>query len=624
MRPGDAIPPHPAALAERPFTALLPASATLSVPSDAAAAVVHAADQILAGHWSVLGVVRSDSADPDWFFDPLTGRRAPDRRLAFRIHHRDESETGNIKQVWELSRHHHLTVLAVAWWLTEQDRYADAVAAQLRSWWTANPFLSGVHWTSGIEAGVRLISWVWIRRLLATWPKVGDLFEHNQDAVTQIGWHQEFLAAFSSRGSSANNHVIAEASGAVAAACAFPWYRRSADWRTAAITLLETELAANTFGDGLNRELATDYHRFVLELGLLAAAEADAAGHSLSGHTWAHLTKMVDAAAAIVDVSGRAPRQGDGDEGRGLVLDDPERDPWGGTLGTGAAVLGAADWWPPVSGGVQAPVVAAIARPRRPPRPAQRPRRFAEAGMALLRSRAVDGPEIWCWCDGGPHGFLSIAAHGHADALAVEVRHDGVDILADPGTYCYHGEPEWRQWFRSTAAHNTVEIAGVDQSESGGPFMWNTHAQTVTLGCHLGDEPLQTWSAEHDGYQRLDPPVGHRREVRLDSPGRQLRITDQVDAGRPFELALRWHLGPEVQVVLDGSSAVLSWPSSGVRRKGRLALPNGLTWSCQRGATDPIQGWYSPQFGQRVPAATLVGRGSIDARATLVTELELP
>jgi hypothetical protein len=248
------------------------------VPSDAAAAVIAAAQRVLAGEWQVLGVPRTDSADPDWFFDPVTGRRAPDRRLAFRVHHRDEAETGNIKQVWEMSRHHHLTVLATAWWLTQNERYAEAAAAQLRSWWSANPFLSGVHWTSGIEAGIRLISWVWTRRLLDDWPKVGDLFEHNEDAIRQIGWHQEFLAAFPSRGSSANNHVIAEAAGQLAAACAFPWYARSPHWRKGAAALLERQLAANTFEDGLNREQATDYHRFVLELGLLAAVEADASG----------------------------------------------------------------------------------------------------------------------------------------------------------------------------------------------------------------------------------------------------------------------------------------------------------------------------------------------------------
>ena len=89
------------------------------------------------------------------------------------------------------------------------------------------------------------------------------------------------------------------------------------------------------------------------------------------------------------------------------------------------------------------------------------------ASRSSERTRA-DSPEIWCRCDGGPHGFLSIAAHAHADALSVEVRHGGVDILADPGTYCYHGEPEWRTYFQSTIAHNTIEIDGQWQSVRGG------------------------------------------------------------------------------------------------------------------------------------------------------------
>ena len=102
--------------------------------------------------------------------------------------------------------------------------------------------------------------------------------------------------------------------------------------------------------------------------------------------------------------------------------------------------------------------------------------------MTLLRSSPSDGEEIWCRCDAGPHGFLSIAAHAHADALSVEVRHDGVDVLADPGTYCYHGEPSWRRYFRSTLAHNTIEVGGQDQSSSGGPFLWTRHAQSTLVG----------------------------------------------------------------------------------------------------------------------------------------------
>ena len=77
--------------------------------------------------------------------------------------------TGNVKQVWELSRMQHVTVLAAAFAFSARRQYAERAARQLRSWWAQNPFLSGVHWTSGIEVGLRLIAWVWVRRLLDGW-----------------------------------------------------------------------------------------------------------------------------------------------------------------------------------------------------------------------------------------------------------------------------------------------------------------------------------------------------------------------------------------------------------------------------------------------------------------------
>ncbi len=624
IRPGGRPAPAEGVLPDRSFPAILPVGTVDRVPPAAAAAVIAAADRVLAGEWTVLGVRRSDSADPDWFLDPLTGRRAPEGRLAFRVNQRDEMITGNVKQVWEMSRHHHLTVLAAAWWLTEQPKYAEAAASQLRSWWQANPFLSGIHWTSGIEAGIRVISWVWIRRLLDSWPKVGDLFENNDQAIRQIAWHQEFLAAFPSRGSSANNHVIAEAAGRLAGACAFGWYTRTPQWREQAINLFERSLATNTFASGPNRELATDYHRFVLELGLCAAVEADCQGSGLSDGTWHRLARMLDAGTALLDVNGHPPRQGDGDEGRALIVDDPQTDPWAVALSAGRGVLGAPLWWPTFEGSVQEVLLGALSRPRDQERYPQRPDRFADAGVVLLRSRPADGAQIWCRCDGGPHGFLSIAAHAHADALSLELRHDGVELLVDPGTYCYHGEPEWRQWFRSTAAHNTLQLAGVDQSESGGPFLWSTQASTTTSRCALGDLPVQRWEAWHDGYLRLEVPTRHRRSVSLDSLARTLTVVDTLETAGAVPLLLSWHLGPDVSVDLQGARANLAWSINGQSRQAEIRLPDELSWSRHRGEENPIRGWYSPGFGQRVPATSLLGFGTGSSTTHLVTVIDLP
>ncbi|MFE2941783.1 alginate lyase family protein [Streptomyces sp. NPDC059255] len=592
------------------FTAVLPAGAIAAVPPDAAKRLVADADRLMAGHGGYFGVDRDDLADPDWSYDPRTGRRAPWDH-AFDVPYRDEDVVGDIKQIWELSRHQYLTVLAAAYALTGDERYAERVAAHLRSWWAANAPLRGVHWTSGIELGIRLLSWVWIRRLLDGWPGAAGLFEGNPVALRQIWHHQRWLAAFPSRGSSANNHVIAEAAGQTAAACAFGWFPASARWRADALRSLERQLRSNTFGSGLNRELATEYHGLVLELGLAAVAEADGAGVPVPASVREVLLRMTDALAAVVDGHLRPPRQGDADDGHGLVVDGADTDRWASLLATGDAAFGRLAWWPAVTGtDVRTPLLAALIRPYAGngtapavARPDRRPAHFADAGMTILRGPA----EIWCRCDGGPHGFLSIAAHAHADALSVEVRHDGVDVLADPGTFCYHGQPEWRRYFRSTLGHNTLRLDGADQSVSGGPFLWTRGARSRVLVADPSGKSgggTARWCAEHDGYRRSV----HRRRVELTAASRELRVVDEVRGPRRAA-QLAFHLGPAIAAELAGNRATLTWTRDGEDRSAVLDLPGELSWRAHRGESDPPLGWYSAGFGRKEPATTLVGTG---------------
>jgi hypothetical protein len=626
VRPGQvaALPPLPSAgpAATRQFTSVLPAAAAAGLPAAAREALIDAADRIMGGTWEMLGVARTDMKDPDWFRDPETGRRSDPEAYAFRIDHRDEGVVGNVKQVWEVSRLQHLTLLAAAWYLTRDDAYAERVDGQLRSWWAANPFLSGVNWTSGIELGVRLMNWAWIRRLLDDWPGAPGLFEGNDLALRQIRWHQQYLAAFESRGSSANNHLIAEAAGQLAASCAFPWFAESARWRHQSAALLERSLRDNTFPSGINRELASDYHGFVFELGVFAAVEAAAAGTPVSDDCWRLLCAMADGMAALVDARLRPPRQGDSDEGRVVLLDAPGHNRWPALLALAAALFGPLGWWPPVPPDAGSVLVPALAGGPRAVagRPGTRPSRFADAGITIMRAGQDGAPEIWCRCDAGPHGFLSIAAHAHADALSVEVRCDGVDILADPGTYCYHGMPEWRSYFRSTVGHNTVEIGGRDQSQQSGPFMWARQASTREIAVSATGMAGMAWTAEHDGYSVLSPAAGHRRSVRLDPAGRFIEITDVIDGGG-HDVRMAFHLGPDVAVEVAACVATLAWASPEGTRTASLDLPDGLEWQPHRGEADPILGWYSPGLGERVPAVTLLGSGRCSAGVELVTRL---
>ena len=84
-RVGDAVrrrrwrsaPPDCPSVTGARFTAVLPAGTIAAVPPDAAKRLIAEADRLMAGHAEYFGVVRDDLVDPDWWYDPKTGRRAP-------------------------------------------------------------------------------------------------------------------------------------------------------------------------------------------------------------------------------------------------------------------------------------------------------------------------------------------------------------------------------------------------------------------------------------------------------------------------------------------------------------------------------------------------------------------
>jgi hypothetical protein len=204
---------------------------------------------------------------------------------------------------------------------------------------------------------------------------------------------------------------------------------------------------------------------------------------------------------------------------------------------------------------------------------------------------------------------LSIAAHAHADALSVELRHGGVEILVDPGTYCYHGEEAFRRYFRSTIGHNTVELGGTDQSLSGGPFMWLRHARTT--GPELAYDPdgnISRWSASHNGYESLGSCGTHRRTVSLEQAERRLEISDEISSSGPLAARMAFHLGPRVSCRLETNCARLSWVGSDGREYSAIMeLPMELSWSVHRGELEPMLGWYSSSFGRIEPTTVVMG-----------------
>ena len=550
----------------------------------------------------------------DWHRDYRYGRQV-ERRFAGAMNIRDTAVVSDIKYVWEPSRHQHLSALAFA---ANAEQHTDYIARALASWLHTNPYLSGVHWTSSLELAERVISWALL------YPRIADHVARDEEFrrrwLESIYQHLTRISRKLSLYSSANNHLIGELVGLFVGASCFDFWPECRDWRKLAQKLLEREIRLQVGEDGVEREQALSYHLFTMELFLLAFAIGRNTKCPFSAGYAQRLRGMAGFLDAVATPSGDLPWYGDSDDARGFVLSDSDS-ALEVTMQLAGLLFAKPEWLrfgktPTAATLALAPdLVANLDHVEQHP---SEPRDlFPDAGLACLRS---DDESVRLLMDFGALGFTSIAAHGHADALSLWLAIDGEYFLVDAGTYAYHSHPEWRTFFRSTAAHNTARVDGRNQSEMAGRFLWSAKASARLLRFEKSSEQV-TIEAEHDGYTRLQDPVTHRRRVCFDRNNGGVSIEDSFQCGGRHEVELFFHMHEEAAVVgvRDGEAQV-DWRGrhivfSSPDRNGR--------WELIRGSESPQLGWRSRRFNQKQPIATLRIRAEIDGPTTFRTHLRV-
>lgn len=573
---------------------------------------------LLDGRLEFFGKTLSLSNPVNWHQDPTTGTTSP-LTYGKTINYRDERNCGDIKVLWEISRHQHLVPMAVAFAVTGESRYRDAVIEQIDSWVEQNPYGLGVHWCSSLEVALRGIAWTMVHSLFAI--RLGESgmlgCSRNRPALEQsIYQHGYFVEHLLSRYSSANNHLIGELVGLYALASVFSFGRASERWEQKARAELEAEAHRQVFADGVSREQAFHYHLEVLEYLLFAWCMGGANDKPLPDSVLQTILNMTGFINMVHPGCDLPPRIGDSDEAtiNRLTPSDPE-DPysditaavysvlnsehaprmekafWYGAIGTTALEVGAEI---PANGKVMS---------------------LPQAGYSVVRT-----DRFHLIFDAGPLGYPAMAAHGHADALSFCLAMNGRWWIADPGTYTYHREHSARDYFRGTRAHNTLTINGADQSQIGGPFMWVKSANAKM------EEPIEQGAVvrvagEHDGYEQFG--VLHQRELLLDRNADTLEITDHIQIGSADEttLELNFHFAPDVVLTLEDGIAVATRPDT--TDALRMDLAGDWAWCLYKGSESPMAGWYSPKLGRKVPAWTLRGTRVSRESQTVVTRLTM-
>ena len=602
-----------------------------SFPKDLQGCYIQGADALVEGKITLFNNQIFNFSDPiAWNMDPLSSTNAP---LIFgkAIDYRNPDLVGDIKYLWELNRHLHLVPLAQAYALTSEEKYLNCIKEHLDSWLVQCPYLLGPNWCSSLELAIRLINWTFVWHYIGGMDSI--LFKGSEGVLllkrllAAIYQQVHFIVYHYSRYSSANNHRIGEAAGVFISTVTWPYWKEFSNWGKFAQNILEKECILQNAPDGVNREQSTSYQQFVLDFLIIAGLAGENSGSHFSSRYWKRIESMLVYIASLLDMRGNMPMIGDADDGYVVKLSQ-ETDfcPYMSLLATGSILFNRYEFGLKAKKiddkshfllGEQAEKGLGASRPEPVPELLQRD--FPHGGYYILGDCFETEDEVKGIVDCGPLGYLSLAAHGHADALSLCLSASGKEFLIDPGTYAYHTNENWRNYFRGTSAHNTIRVDGKDQSVIGGRFMWLQKAKTRCL----------TWSSSknrvffkgvHDGYTRLKDPVTHYREVTYLKNRKLFIIIDEIDCKKEHLIEMFWHFSEGCLLELSDNVITATNQNKEINIKVDSKIKNIKIY---KGNFDKPMGWVSRSFDQKFPSYSIVCEQNIMGKTRFLSTIKI-
>lgn len=522
------------------------------------------AEAVATGRFTHAGVTLDLGVEPDW----TTRALPPDEE--WRI---------------EWSKFYYGLDLAHAYQETGDERYPRAWERLVRSWIEQVP----VGFDSSDVTARRVQNWIYAWDLFASATRPARFTE---------GFEEKLLASLASQVAHLRDHLTPERNhrtlelyALFITALALPQLDTDGALLNFALAQLHRNLLTDVRPDGVHREHSTHYHMLVLRSFLGARENARRFNLTFPAGFDEHLECACDFAMHSHRPDGSIPALSDSDTASYVDL-----------LALAAELFDRPDYLYVATSGAQGA------------QPKHRNVSFPDGGYFIQRSAWEKDGEAFADArflifDAGAIGD---GGHGHYDVLSVEIAAQGRPLVVDPGRYTYseHGE-NWRRWFKSTAAHNTVCVDGLDQT----PYRCGKPKGETARG-HL----LERLSAP--GFDELcgvavSPAyqVRHARRVFFVACEYWL-IVDQLSDDHAHRYDLRFHLAPEAweqtRIESNGTNSVVRAP--------------GLALVFDEARTPRLEdGWVAPVYGVKHPApvVSVVAEGESESCFfTLVAPLD--
>lgn len=557
------------------------------------------AENILRDKYPIFGGKTLDfGSPPDWFYDPLSDRRAKED-FYDDIPYLDSEAVGDSKVIWELSRLKFIYPLGQAFLMTEIDRYALKAFGIMEDWFRRNPPKKGINWSSSLECAFRIYALQWMLELFRNTELLDNRF---CEMVWYYVYHMaDHINSHLSYYFSPNTHLVGEAFGLFIAGLFFPELKYAEDFMTTGLDILEKELTNQFTGDGVHAERSTYYHRYSLDFYIHTIMLSELNNIPLPRGFKDRARQMVDFLLDTRRPDGLWPQVGDSDGGKLVWLEFDDIRDYSPALSNAALLFkepsfneGPSKYESAWMFGISAcrehdAVEGEVAM--------RRSIIYPHAGYTILRSEDQSGFALF---DCGQFGYGE-CAHSHADALSFELAIGNQPVFVDPGTYCYTLDPKLRNHFRSAHAHNVCLVDDFGTADAGKIFDWKNFADA-----RIGDAIL---SRDFD-YIRADvtrkraPTFTHRRTL-FRVGDEYFIVLDHIEKPEQSGLKILLHT-PLPGHAFSAKSNQITLESSDLNIILKPLSNLEYSFRAESGRKDPPSGWYSPDYGVLDKITTLV------------------
>lgn len=521
--------------------------------------VISWADDILQRKFTLWDVTKQLPETIDWYDNP----------------------TGDKVWIFALNEFEWLWSLVAAYVMTGDEKYARDFARLMRNFFDQ---VSMIPWKNEQDPVWRLIgtglrmSDSWVEAFYVFLPSESVSDELKIELLGHIHDHAQFLYHFRSP---RWNHLIQEAYGLMKVATLIPEFKMSGAWLDMSVYRLDRATTWDIYPDGGYTEASTFYHRYVVRLFDAITRFAKEHGVELTENFYDRFEKMYDFMLYTARPDGRLPQVNDGFHSRSLrkLFKRP------------AEQFNRPDFEFFATAG-------AAGRP-----PEQTSKAFPYTGLYCMRSDWTENARYLLF-DGGLFG----SAHGHEDKLSFEVFAYGSPFIVEAGTYTYVYN-RWHRYFESSFAHNTIIVDGKSQLRQPYKDAWATEPHQELPNTWMSTEHFDyVESTYDDGYGNLKEEVTrdvtHIRRILFVKPDYWI-LWDVLEGRGEHTFEQRFHFVPLELTFLE-NKATLTQNSDAANVLLYPLEADELSVDKIIGSEEPIGGWYSPKYGVKMAAPTVI------------------